>query len=351
MAAATEALFVTVASALPSSSPPPSPLTSLSSPLLQVYSPPLPLPSPPLPLPAPSLPLLLPTADCREDVFEADVPPQKRLCLTAPTPRFKVGESSTTASARQPIMDVTHAINYGFVDTMNATPGRHMTREVGYKITNVWDDMIRDMEEIALTTLEKMTPKRTTTTTTLMTDFAIKSLIAHGIATALAEYEANRGNENGDDSHDSGNGRRTERAAAGPSEKKVYGGSKPSYLKCNYHHEGQCAPRSNQRVTTCFECGVQGHYKRDCPKLKNKNQGNQAGYGNAQARAYDVGTAGTNPNSNVVTGTFLLNNRCASILFDTGAARSFMSTTFSSLLNIIPTTLGHGYAVELADNK
>nr|GFA53332.1 putative reverse transcriptase domain-containing protein [Tanacetum cinerariifolium] len=45
-----------------------------------------------------------------------------------------------------------------------------------------------------------------------------------------------------------------------------------------------------------------GHYKSDFPKLKNGNQGNQAGNGNAVARAYDVGTARTNPNSNVVTG-------------------------------------------------
>ncbi|GKA91884.1 putative reverse transcriptase domain-containing protein [Tanacetum coccineum] len=94
---------------------------------------------------------------------------------------------------------------------------------------------------------------------------------------------------------------------------------------------------------------AQGHYKRDCPKLKNKNQGNQAGNGNAVARAYAVGTAGTNPNSNVVTGTFLLNNRYSSILFDTGADRIFVSTAFSSLIDIIPTTLDHSYDVKLAD--
>ncbi|GJV73902.1 zinc finger, CCHC-type containing protein [Tanacetum coccineum] len=58
---------------------------------------------------------------------------------------------------------------------------------------------------------------------------------------------------------------------------------------------------------------------------------------------YVVGSAGTNSNSNVVTGTFLLNNRYASILFDTGADRSFISTAFSSLIDIIPTTLDHGY--------
>ncbi|GJR33437.1 putative reverse transcriptase domain-containing protein [Tanacetum coccineum] len=87
----------------------------------------------------------------------------------------------------------------------------------------------------------------------------------------------------------------------------------------------------------------------DCPKLKNGNQGNQAGNGNAVARAYVVGSTGTNPNSNVVTSKFLLNNHYASILFDTGADRSFISTAFSSLIDIIPTTLTHGYDVELAD--
>ncbi|GJS75708.1 putative reverse transcriptase domain-containing protein [Tanacetum coccineum] len=159
---------------------------------------------------------------------------------------------------------------------------------------------------------------------------------------------------------------------AGPSEKKPYGGSKPQFPRCNYYHEGQCAPRCNkckkvghlardckgtavntntQRGVTCYECRVQGHYKKDCPKLRNKNQGNQAGNGNVVARAYVMGPTGTNPNSNVVTGTFLLNNRYALILFDTGADRSFVFTEFGSLIDIIPTTLDHGYDVELADDK
>ncbi|GKB13945.1 reverse transcriptase domain-containing protein [Tanacetum coccineum] len=93
---------------------------------------------------------------------------------------------------------------------------------------------------------------------------------------------------------------------------------------------------NNQRGTgagqkpTCYECGAQGHFKRDCLKLKNNNHGNQGGNGNAPAKVYTVGRAGTNPDSNVVTGTFLLNNRYASVLFDTGADRSFVSTAFSS---------------------
>ncbi|GKA47922.1 putative reverse transcriptase domain-containing protein [Tanacetum coccineum] len=89
------------------------------------------------------------------------------------------------------------------------------------------------------------------------------------------------------------------------------------------------------------------HFRKDCPQWKNKNQGN----GNGVARAYAVGVVGQNPDNNVVTGTFLLNNRCASILFDTGADRSFVSTQFSTLINIAPTTLDHGYNVELADGR
>ncbi|GKA89702.1 putative reverse transcriptase domain-containing protein [Tanacetum coccineum] len=73
---------------------------------------------------------------------------------------------------------------------------------------------------------------------------------------------------------------------------------------------------------TCFEWGAQGHFKRECPKLKNNNRGNPVRNGNAPAKVYAVGHAGTNPDSNVVTSTFLLNNRYADVLFNTGADSS-----------------------------
>ncbi|GKB56364.1 putative reverse transcriptase domain-containing protein [Tanacetum coccineum] len=111
----------------------------------------------------------------------------------------------------------------------------------------------------------------------------------------------------------------------------------------------------NQRVVTCYECGGQGHYQSDCPKLKDQNRGNKAGnkngVGEARGKAYVLGGGDANPDSNVVKGTFLLNNHYAFILFDSGADRSFVSTTFSTLLDITPDTLDVSYAVELADER
>ncbi|GKF65014.1 putative reverse transcriptase domain-containing protein, partial [Tanacetum coccineum] len=112
---------------------------------------------------------------------------------------------------------------------------------------------------------------------------------------------------------------------------------------------------SGQPTTTttgngCFECGAQGHFKRNCPRLRNNDHGNQAGNDKAPVKVYVVGNAGANPN-NVVAGMFLLNNRYAYILFDTGADRSFMSTAFSFQIDITPSTLDHYYDVELADGR
>ncbi|GJS22076.1 putative reverse transcriptase domain-containing protein [Tanacetum coccineum] len=128
----------------------------------------------------------------------------------------------------------------------------------------------------------------------------------------------------------------------GTCKKKPYGGSLPKRAM-------GASPKGNG----CFECGAPGHFKRDCPKLKNKDGGN----GNAQGWVYAVrnaekrGNASGNPDTNVITGTFLLNNHYASILFDTGTDRILISTAFSSLVNITPTPLEICYDVELADGK
>nr|GEZ83509.1 hypothetical protein [Tanacetum cinerariifolium] len=68
------------------------------------------------------------------------------------------------------------------------------------------------------------------------------------------------------------------------------------------------------------------------------------------AMAYAAGS-GKNLDANTVTGTFLLNNCYASVLFNTDADRSFISTAFSSQFDIAPTVLDHDYAIELADGR
>ncbi|GKE25145.1 putative reverse transcriptase domain-containing protein [Tanacetum coccineum] len=105
----------------------------------------------------------------------------------------------------------------------------------------------------------------------------------------------------------------------------------------------------NQKAGACYECGNTGHIKKNCPKQKNRENSNMNGV--AQGRAYTLGGRDASPDSNVITGTFLFNNRYATILFDTGADRSFVSNTFSSLIDITPTTLENHYDVELADGK
>ncbi|GJU92795.1 putative reverse transcriptase domain-containing protein [Tanacetum coccineum] len=71
----------------------------------------------------------------------------------------------------------------------------------------------------------------------------------------------------------------------------------------------------------------------------------------ARGKAYVRGGGDANPGSNVATGMFLLNNYYASMLFNSGSDRSFVLTTFSTLLDIIPDTLDVSYVVELADGR
>nr|GEZ50573.1 transposon Ty3-I Gag-Pol polyprotein [Tanacetum cinerariifolium] len=87
------------------------------------------------------------------------------------------------------------------------------------------------------------------------------------------------------------------------------------------------------------------------PQLEISRTGNKTGGNEVTAKAYAIGRGGTNPDSNVVMGTFLLNNYYASMLFDSAADRSFVSTTFSALLDVAPSTSDTSYAIELADGR
>ncbi|GKE35184.1 putative reverse transcriptase domain-containing protein [Tanacetum coccineum] len=139
----------------------------------------------------------------------------------------------------------------------------------------------------------------------------------------------------------------------GNNERKPYNGPLPLCNKCKLHHEGPCTVR-------CGKCNKVGNLTRDYKvtnsttstqrgQIVNQRAGNKNGVGEARGKAYVLGGGDANPDSNVVKGAFLLNNHYASMIFDSGANRSFMSNTFSTLLDITLDTLQVSYVVELAD--
>ncbi|GJQ90398.1 hypothetical protein Tco_0001537 [Tanacetum coccineum] len=100
------------------------------------------VPTPPSPPPSPLSPW--------EDIPKAELPPRKRLCPTAPTSRYEVGESSTAA----PRPTGGHRADYGFIGTIDVKIRRQRAEEVGYGIRDVWVDLAEAVEEVAPTTLE-----------------------------------------------------------------------------------------------------------------------------------------------------------------------------------------------------
>nr|GEU65642.1 putative reverse transcriptase domain-containing protein [Tanacetum cinerariifolium] len=82
-----------------------------------------------------------------------------------------------------------------------------------------------------------------------------------------------------------------------------------------------------------------------CPN-KNNPQGEKA-----RGRVYVIKEADKNQGPNVVMGTFLLNNGCATVLFYSGSHESFVNTSFSHLLDIDPVRLDTSYEVKLADGR
>ncbi|KAI3786426.1 hypothetical protein L1987_40093 [Smallanthus sonchifolius] len=169
-----------------------------------------------------------------------------------------------------------------------------------------------------------------------------------------------------------------------------YAGKSPKCNKCNLHHFGLCnrcqrcgkighaakdcrgelqAKQPFQQpgsTRVCFECGKEGHIRKNYPQLKkggngnhNPNQNNNDNGGNngngggngAKGRAFVLGSGESRYYHNVVTDKFLLNNYFASVLFDTGADRSFISKKISDMIKGTSTLLEAKYTIEIADGQ
>nr|GEX17806.1 putative reverse transcriptase domain-containing protein [Tanacetum cinerariifolium] len=112
-----------------------------------------------------------------------------------------------------------------------------------------------------------------------------------------------------------------------------YARNKPFCNRCKKHH-------TSYSMIVCNNYRRTGHMARD---YKGKTVATSA---NA---AYAMREVEQNLGPNIVTGTFLLNNRYARVLFDSGSDKSFVNTNFSHLINIESVRQNTSYEVELAD--
>ncbi|KAJ9544324.1 hypothetical protein OSB04_024031 [Centaurea solstitialis] len=79
------------------------------------------------------------------------------------------------------------------------------------------------------------------------------------------------------------------------------------------------------------------------------NQGNRGGL--ARGRAFVIGAEEARQNPDVVTGTFLLNNYPATVLFDSGADRSYVSLEFRPKINKKSQNLNEEHLIEYSNGE
>ncbi|KAJ9557045.1 hypothetical protein OSB04_011659 [Centaurea solstitialis] len=141
--------------------------------------------------------------------------------------------------------------------------------------------------------------------------------------------------------------------------------------KCHRQHYGRCiiCQKCNRaghvaqdcrygQGRTCFECGSPDHYRNMCPKRHQRpianttpaaNQGTRGGL--ARGRAFVIGAEEAKQNPDVVTGTFLLNNYPATVLFDSGADRSYVSLEFRPKINKKSQNLKEEHLIEYSNEE
>ncbi|KAJ0600536.1 putative transcription factor interactor and regulator CCHC(Zn) family [Helianthus annuus] len=176
----------------------------------------------------------------------------------------------------------------------------------------------------------------------------------------------------------------TQNQPAQPPARKPYAGTAPYCNRCNGHHVAHqvckqftscgrlghtaniCRAAPNQAAQnpaqaqgnaarppfppgSCYNCGEMGHFRNNFLKLANANA--NANANPARGRAYNLNANEARADNEVVNGTFLVNHQPASILFDSGADRSFVSLDFEPLLAMPRTKLGKPLSVEVATGE
>ncbi|KAK1421783.1 hypothetical protein QVD17_24409 [Tagetes erecta] len=147
-----------------------------------------------------------------------------------------------------------------------------------------------------------------------------------------------------------------------PPERKPYTGTLPLCNHCKYHHlssspcrhctkcgrfghtASYCKVLGNPPASACYQCGDPSHFKNQCPQLTNAVPV-------ARGRAFNINAPQAQSNNDVVNGTFLINGHYASVLFDSGADRSFVSMKFEPLLSKPRSRLEESFIVETANGK
>ncbi|GJS88565.1 putative reverse transcriptase domain-containing protein [Tanacetum coccineum] len=146
-----------------------------------------------------------------------------------------------------------------------------------------------------------------------------------------------------------------------------YNCQKPNHFARDCRSANNVAPvnavrmGNNQRV--CYECGSPEHFHNTCTKFnrtpgqtRNRltiegDQNARVNGNQAKGRAFNTNAIKAHQDPNVVTVTFSLNDHFTTLLFDSGADFSFISTDFMSLLNVKPSILRPSYMIEIANGR
>nr|GEZ54657.1 hypothetical protein [Tanacetum cinerariifolium] len=362
----------------------------------------LPIGTPPmLPIPLPTsslpLPLLLPSTSCREGIPKADMPLRKRARFTTPTGGYEVDESSVAAAARQirPALTVDDSCRAEdrligrlrrerrYFRTLSTTYAREVAHSRDYctQIMDYCQSREKIAQKRARTTRANPNPTRTTTATKPMTQEAINNLIASPenqvkfasctlIGSALTWWNSYM------------------RAVSQEGSYAMPWKTLRQMMTAKYCPRGEVkkldvellnlkpeileAELLTPKTTSTTTGGPQWHINElplalsvelkvisriisrswETKIRETENRGIKIRLGMEMLwQEHMEWVLQGKPRRQCRDGYVPFKNHCALILFDTGADKSFMSTAFSSLININPSTLDYSYDVELADEQ